>query len=131
MTTTGFVVRSMTTTDYDWRRPATKVVPYHIYLMPPEKRRGAYWSSLSEAQVFPTREAAQAEIDRALTKREYGYGPDVVPFHHKDLPTFWDCQAAYGAAKAVKRVTETWERREQAKKATASRLAAELFAKSK
>ena len=37
-----YVIRSMSTTD---ARPGQQVVPYHIYLLPPLERSGAYWSS--------------------------------------------------------------------------------------
>jgi len=56
-----FLIRSMSTTDMGPGRPP---VPYHIYLLPVDKRIGAYWSSIYNAQKFDTREAAQAEIDR-------------------------------------------------------------------
>lgn len=90
---TKFVIRSMSTTDYRmaYRSGATfvpeqKPVPYHVYLMPLEKRRGAYWNRfLGDAMTFETVEAAQAEIDRCdLTSC------DIAPYDHSNLPAYWE-----------------------------------------
>lgn len=85
---TTFIVRSMSTTDYTG--PGT-VRPYHIYLRRPELRKGAYWAWKGEAQQFATKEEAQAEINRALGKPQYGHGPQIVPFNDEKLPTYWEC----------------------------------------
>lgn len=62
---TGFIIRSMSTTDF---RPGTPSVPFHVYLKPMNKRAGAWWSrSLIEAQVFDTIEAAEAEWRRVFS----------------------------------------------------------------
>ena len=37
MKMTRYVIRSMSTTDFNWRSKEP-VRPYHIYLLPPEKR---------------------------------------------------------------------------------------------
>lgn len=76
-----FVIRSMTTTDFN---PFSKkpVVPYHIYLREPLNRARAYWAHQGEAQRFATVEEAQAEIDRAfpVAKRDrFWQAPDIVP----------------------------------------------------
>jgi hypothetical protein len=90
---TQFVIRSMTTTDYDFRRPSTPVVPYHIYLLPSHKRRGAYWSSKWEAERFDTIEAAEAEVARSLPVRDkWDSRPEIVPVNDDNIPTFWDNQ---------------------------------------
>lgn len=90
---TKFVVRSMTTTDY---RPQYGQLPspYHVYLLKPERRIGAYWcASQHDVQLFDTVEAAQAEIDRCL-KRHFSYEPlyDIVPQDDRAVPTFWDAR---------------------------------------
>ena len=88
-----FVIRSMSTTDYvpayrsgADRVPEQKPVPYHVYLMPAEKRRSAFWNRfLGDAMTFETVEAAQAEIARhGLTSC------DVVPYDHSNLPAYWE-----------------------------------------
>ena len=55
-----YVIRSMSTTDFvlgsnEW------VKPYPIYLLPPEKRCGAYWSRLAAAMTGDRPEAANHE----------------------------------------------------------------------
>lgn len=92
---TKYVIRSMTTTD------ATRdnaPVPYHVYLIKPEKRRGAYWCRCSsDIATFDSIEAAQAEIDRSLPQREV-YEPlqDIVPQDDRAVPTFWDARRDQG-----------------------------------
>lgn len=57
-----YVIRSMTTSDYNGRDPVT---PYHIYLMKPEHRRGAFWTPYGQQIMrFDTLEAAEAEWRR-------------------------------------------------------------------
>lgn len=57
-----YVIRSMTTTDWNGRDPVT---PYHIYLMKPEHRRGAYWTPYGQQIMrFETLEEAEAEWRR-------------------------------------------------------------------
>lgn len=88
-----FVIRSMSTTDYRMAYrsgttfvPEQKPEPYHVYLMPAEKRRGAWWNRfLGDAMTFETVEDAQAEIDRhGLTSC------DVAPYDHSNLPAYWE-----------------------------------------
>jgi hypothetical protein len=79
-----YVIRSMSTSDWNGRDP---VVPYHIYLMKPEKRRGAYWSTyMLDAMKFDSIEAAEAEWHRS---RIDGRGrTDIAPINHP-VPV-WD-----------------------------------------
>ena len=88
-----FVIRSMSTTDYRMAYrsgntfvPEQKPIPYHVYLMPVEKRRGAYWNRhLLDAMAFDTIEDAHNEIARCeLTSC------DVVPYEHSNLPLYWE-----------------------------------------
>src|SRR5215831_19646157 len=80
-----YVVRSMSTSDWNGRDP---VVPYHIYLLPPTERAGAYWASYFRAQLFDTPQAAEAEARRSL-KSDY-WNWDVVPANHESCPDFWE-----------------------------------------
>jgi hypothetical protein len=58
-----YVIRSMSTTDANRAEPIT---PYHLYLLKPEKRIGAYWtSSKFDIATFATIDAA-LEQARAL-----------------------------------------------------------------
>ena len=88
MKMTRYVIRSMSTSDFDWRskEPAR---PYHIYLLPPEQRRGAYWSHLGAAMTFESPEAAYREGIACLGK---GYF-DIAPVGNPNWPDFWDIQA--------------------------------------
>jgi len=96
-----YVIRSMSTTDFYPGGPP--VTPYHVYLLPPGERKGAYWSRLrGQAQQFATVEEAEAERDRALPVREgdrNSYRHDIVPYDHDALPTFWEMQVRHRAAK--------------------------------
>lgn len=57
-----YVIRSMSTSDYNGRDPVT---PYHIYLMKPEHRQGACWTPYGQQIMrFDTLEAAEAEWRR-------------------------------------------------------------------
>jgi hypothetical protein len=94
--TTKYVVRSMTTTDFDVRSGKAPV-PYHIYLMPSIKRVGAYWSSAFQAEMFDSPQAAEAEAKRSLSNDHY----DIVPFSDKDVPTYWELQDMRRARKAA------------------------------
>ncbi|PZR93546.1 MAG: hypothetical protein DI537_10545 [Stutzerimonas stutzeri] len=79
-----YVIRSMSTTD---ATPREEPVPYHIYLLKPEKRARAYWSrDKSDAAMFPTPEEAQAHAEQALSNGCF----DIVPCRDEDLPTYWD-----------------------------------------
>jgi hypothetical protein len=79
----------MTTTDANRREP---IRPYHIFLLPPEKRRGAWWTPyLSEAMKFDSATQAAAyiatvggQLDRA----------EIAPTDAdaRGLPTYWDNQ---------------------------------------
>ena len=79
-----FVIRSMSTTDWNGRDP---VVPYHVYLMKPEHRAGAYWTSYGrQIMHFDTLEAAEAEWKR-IGLEKYGRR-DIAPIDCK-VPV-WD-----------------------------------------
>lgn len=100
-----FIVRSMTTTDFDVVR-GIQAVPYHIYLT--ANRTSAYWGSRYDAMQFDTVEAAQAEIDRSFsaTAKEgwarYHNAPEIVPLDPQaeaDLPTYWERQRARSEAR--------------------------------
>jgi hypothetical protein len=91
-TATKYVVRSMTTTDFDIVRGIAPV-PYHVYLMPCKQRAGAYWSSIYRAQTFATIAEAEAEIDRAFTNRDKWWRrPEIAPVNDRDVPTYWNNQ---------------------------------------
>lgn len=87
----AYVIRSMSTTDYVVGSP-DKVVPYHVYLLPPEERCRAYWSTAFRAQKFATPQAAQAEADRLKLN-----GGQIVPADF-DGPDYWDLDAMNFAA---------------------------------
>ena len=83
-TETTYVVRSMSTTDY--RPGGDRVVPYHIYLMKPEARTGAYWNQgIYHAQRFASPQQAEAEAVRLKLANW-----DVAPFDHGAMPDFWE-----------------------------------------
>jgi hypothetical protein len=65
----AFVITTVSTTDYT---PTTPIETYDIYLKPVGQRTSAWWSPhASDAQMWETREEAQAEWDRVFTgKRE-------------------------------------------------------------
>ena len=71
----AYVIRSMSTTDM---RPGVPVVPYHVYLMPREKRLGAWWSTEFHAQRFETLEEAEAEWRRSFPNKVLGT-QDIAP----------------------------------------------------
>jgi hypothetical protein len=80
-----YVIRSMSTSDWNGRDP---VVPYHIYLMRPEHRRGAYWTPYgSEIMKFDTLEAAEDEFRRLWPQGKQGR-TDIAPLGHP-VPV-WD-----------------------------------------
>jgi hypothetical protein len=86
-----FVIRSMSTTDFDWR-DQKPVVPYHVYLMTTDRRASAWWSpDKSVAAMFETVEAAQAEIVRLGLASKYST-PHVAPVNDRGFPTFWDAR---------------------------------------
>lgn len=95
---TEFVIRSMTTTDYRIGKYGQQPKPYHIYLMKPECRSGAYWNAGGpDIMTFSTIEAARSEIDRCLP-RKASYEPlfDIVPKNDALIPTFWDTREQHG-----------------------------------
>lgn len=58
----AYVIRSMSTTDM---RPGEEIRPYHIYLLPRDKRAGAWWtSSLHLAWRFDSNSDALDEVER-------------------------------------------------------------------
>ena len=78
-----YVIRSMSTTDWNGRDP---VVPYHVYLLQPQARRGAYWATYGEIMHFDTLEAAEEEWKRlGFDKRGRR---DIAPLNHP-VPV-WD-----------------------------------------
>jgi len=93
-----FVIRSMSTTDFTlpYRSggkivPGQKSTPYHIYLMRPEKRVGAWWStSPIDRQVFETEAEAQEVFDKLFGNHVWYSQPQVCPIDATD--TFWDYQ---------------------------------------
>lgn len=84
---TKFVIRSMSTTDYvcaGHGRPEQKPEPYHIYLVKPENRAGAWWRNwIGDAMKFDTMEAAQAEIDRCFAGKAWYELPQPVAMDGK------------------------------------------------
>ena len=82
-----YVIRSMSTTDACRDQPIT---PYHIYLLKPEKRIGAYWARHQiDAAKFDTVEAALEEGARCL-RGDTSF--DVVPQNDSQVPTYWDAR---------------------------------------
>lgn len=74
-----FVIRSMSTSDWNGRDP---VVPYHCFLMRPEKRGAAWWSSsMCDAMRFPDQDAAEREWRRLFVGRVLGR-QDIAPVGH-------------------------------------------------
>lgn len=100
----SFVIRSMSTTDYrpaDRFGPEQKPVPYHIYLMVPEKRASAWWSrSMLDAMKFSTEDEAKAEFDRLFGDKPDYAKPEIAPAdaEYRGLPTFWENRKARTAA---------------------------------
>lgn len=90
-----YVIRSMSTTD---ATPSNNPTPYHIYLLKPEKRVGAYWARHQiDAATFDTIDAAMAHGDLALTDKRF----DVVPRRDSDVPTYWDARAGNSRARVI------------------------------
>jgi len=88
----GYVIRSMSTTDYNGRDPVT---PYHVYLKPALMRGRAFWTtSIFERETYPTLEAAQAEIARCALG-----AAQVAPADDRGFPTYWALQNATEEAK--------------------------------
>jgi hypothetical protein len=86
-----WVIRSMSTTDYQWGAGAKPVTPYHIYLMRPECRGSAWWSACRfETALFDSPQAADAEARMLFAKHREHW--DVVPALDGDIPTYWDIQ---------------------------------------
>jgi len=76
-----FVIRSMSTTDWN-NYSRDPVVPYHVYLMKPEHRAGAYWTSFGrQIMVFATVEEAEAEWLRLFPEGRKGR-TDIAPLGH-------------------------------------------------
>lgn len=93
-----YVIRSMSTSDWNGRDP---VVPYHIYLLKPERRAGAWWTRSflrSDVMTFDTLEEAQEELARcqAITderNKEFNFKPtfgQIVPEDARGLPSYWE-----------------------------------------
>lgn len=82
-----FVIRSMSTTDWNGRDP---IKPYHVFLKKPAERFRAYWTaSAYERATYPSIEAAQAEIARCKLE-----GCDIAPADDRNFPTFWNLRNA-------------------------------------
>lgn len=65
------------------------ITPYHIFLMAPQFRSGAYWTPYGPSiQKFDSAEAAEAEAIHSKLSGRY----DVVPydFAKQGLPNFWE-----------------------------------------
>ena len=73
-----YVIRSMSTSDYNGRDP---VIPYQIFLLPREQRRGAYWAR-SGAQIFDTLEEAEADWLRIWPEGKCLGSMDIAPLGH-------------------------------------------------
>lgn len=92
-----YLIRSMSTTDYvpaGRGCPEQKPVPYHIFLLKPEKRGGAWWTkSLLRAEImtFDSEEEAVAERDRLFANDPYTK-PQVVPVDQRGVPSFWEAR---------------------------------------
>ncbi len=78
MNKTVFVIRSMSTSDWNGRDPVT---PYHVYLLHPQARRGAYWATCGSIMVFATIEEAEAEWLRLFPEGRKGC-TDIAPLRH-------------------------------------------------
>lgn len=79
-----FLIRSMSTTD---ARPGQPIVQYHLYLLKPEKRAGAYWrQDKLDAIRFESVEDALKHGSLCLKDDRF----DVVPFDDSQVPTYWD-----------------------------------------
>ena len=77
----AFVIRSMSATDFT---PNTPSVPYEVFLLPPHKRHGAWWTkSASQAMTFYTEEDAIAEWKRCRFHTTPMLGrQDIAPKGH-------------------------------------------------
>lgn len=82
-----YLIRSMTTTDFDYRS-AKPVTPFHIYLLPAQERTSAYWSSGFRAATFDSPQAAEAEATRLGLDNA-----DIVPMNDTAIPAYWELQA--------------------------------------
>jgi len=97
-----FVIRSMSTTDYvvaSRGQPGQMPVAYHIYLLPAEKRAGAWWTrSLHEAAKFATMADAKAQQE---AYPQWLASAEIAPrdADARGLPTFWDNQKTRAAAR--------------------------------
>jgi hypothetical protein len=84
--TKQYVIRSMTTTDYDGRNP---VRPYHVYLKPERERFGAWWAGRFDAERFDTIEEAKAARERAGNSA-LGAQIAATDAEARGLPNYWD-----------------------------------------
>ena len=82
---TKYMIRSMTTTDYDVRTGKGSE-PFHIYLMPAAQRRGAYWGSKFAGETFDTPQAADAEAKRSLRDDRY----QIAMADDRTMPAYWE-----------------------------------------
>jgi hypothetical protein len=82
---TKYVIRSMSTTDYDVRTGQGSE-PFHIYLMPSAKRAGAYWGGKFAGEVFDTPQAADVEAKRSLPDGRY----QIAMLDDRTMPTYWE-----------------------------------------
>lgn len=83
-----FVIRSMSTTD---AVPGQPIEQYHIYLLKPEKRAGAYWrQDMIDAMRFDSVDEALEHGKAALRDDRF----DVVPSTGAGVPTYWDARKA-------------------------------------
>lgn len=92
---TRYVIRSMSTTDASYGQ---KPEPYHIYLLKPERRGSAYWStSCVDRATFDSIEAAVKHGREALDRDTF----DVVPQNDSAVPTYWDARSGKNSRSRV------------------------------
>ena len=108
----GYVLRSMSTTDWDVRNPSLGVTPYHVYLYPSWKRGSAWWTPyFSEAAIYATPQEAASEAARLGLERA-----QVAPRASLLFPTYWEVEDMNGAYRNQKkhggviRPLSDWER---------------------
>ena len=81
-----YVIRTMSTTDM---RPGQPPVPYHVYLLKPEKRGSAYWRrDTIDAIRFASVGEALEHGNLCLSDKRF----DVVPLADQGVPTYWDAR---------------------------------------
>lgn len=85
-----FVIRSMSTTDAS---AGEQIRPYHVYLLPREKRARAWWTaSLHLAWKFDSHADALDEVERCGSTL---YDAQIVPADAdaRGLPPYWSRHA--------------------------------------